>query len=345
MRIAIVTHTTPNIPSKDGLSLILFYLLKQLGEAHTISVIPLDKTSDVQAELNRAMDQQAVLYFHGLDALKHLPDVAHYPRVVAGMIDTPSLKFAELAAHESGTLAKRRFLKQQATWAVFEQTHLSKVNHIIVGTDADRNALIKEVGAKPFINVIPNGVDADYYSPTNEAEKEHHLVFCGMLEQPVHAQAVTQFIKEVWPLIKKQHSNLKWLIVGKDPSKQLVSLAKKDSSLVLTGFVPEVRDFLQHAQLFVSPLHIRSGMRNTVLEAMACALPVVAYADACGGLEASPIRKVSTPADFTQAISTLLNDESLRLQVGALSRKFVMQHHNWATQAQLYERVFSQAER
>lgn len=344
MHITVFTHTTPNLPNKDGMSLILFHLLRALDTIHTFHVVALDQQPDVKAELNKALDQQSVVYLHGPDTLHILPDIKQYPRLVVGLIDTQSLKYQELARHETSTLARRRWLKQAASWATFEQEHLTQVNNIIVGSEADRQALVKQLSAKPFITVIQNGVDADYFSPDPEANKDLDLIFSGVMDQPSNVQAVIHFAKAVWPLIHKQISQARLLLVGKEPAKKMLSLAKKDPSILVTGFVPEVRDFLRHAAVFVSPLHLRSGIRNTVLEAMACGLPVVSYADACGGLEASPIRKVSTTQDFADAVTQFLRDATLRLQVGALSRKYITQHHSWANQAKHYERIFIQAQ-
>ena len=167
------------------------------------------------------------------------------------------------------------------------------------------------------------------------------MIYSGVMDQPSRIQAVVQFAKEVWPLVRTQCGSSRFLIVGKDPGKQIVKLAKQDPSIVVTGFVPEVRDWLRQAAVYVSPLHLRFGMRNTMLEAMACGLPVVGYAEACVGLETSPIRKVSTPRDFADTTVQLLHDEALRLQVGSLSRKYIEQHHAWSTQAKLYEQIFN----
>lgn len=341
MNITVFTHTTPNLPSKDGLSLILFYLLQELKPHHTIAVVALDQHPDIAVELNRAIDQQAVIYLHGPEAVQLVPQIKHYPRLVVGLIDAQSLKYEELSQKVGSTLQKRRWLKQALWWKNFEQEVLSQVNHIIVGGEVDRQAIVRNVSAKPFISAIPNGVDSDYFSPDPQATKELDIIFSGVMDQPSRIQAVVQFAKEVWSLIQAQSPSSRWLIVGKEPAKPILKLGQKNPSIVVTGFVPEVRDFLRHAAVFVSPLHLRFGMRNTMLEAMACGLPVVAYAEACTGLETSPIRKVSTPQDFADTTIQLLRDEALRLQVGSLSRKYIVQHHAWSVQAKLYEQIFS----
>lgn len=350
MNILVITHTTPNLPNKDGITLILYYLLQQLNHQHTFTILARDQYSDtasfVQA-IHQAADQAEVSYVHGPEVLDILPQLTLLPHLVVGVIDTQSYKYAQLAEHETSTLAKRQWLKQQHHWQQFEHDHLSTVPAIIVGTPADRSALLQHVGSRPFISVIANGVDSDYFAPDATVSKEPAIIFSGLLDQPSHIQAIVQFAKTVWPLLKKNQptvtESLQWYVVGKDPDKKIMQLVKKDPHIIVTGFVPEVKQFLIRCQVFVSPLHLRSGIRNTVLEAMACGLPVVAYSDACTGLEHSPIRKVTTPTDFANTTIQLLSDANQSATVGAACRKYVVQHHHWSQQAQLYATLFTQA--
>src|SRR3989338_10258383 len=148
VNITVFTHTTPNVPSKDGIALILYYIVRELGTTHTFHIVALDQSPDITAELNKALDQQAVIYLHSPEAAKLVPQVVHYPRLVVGLIDAQSLKYQELAQKIPGTLAKRRWTKQAAWWSEFEQTQLSQVNHIIVGGENDRQAIFRHVSAK-----------------------------------------------------------------------------------------------------------------------------------------------------------------------------------------------------
>ncbi len=347
MNILVATHTTPNTPSKDGMSLILYYINQTLQEKHTLTFICADQfenTQDFLKNIQEQVDSHDVIYLHGPDVLTILPELSDTQNLLVGLIDTQSYKYQQLAEAETSTLQKHKWKKQQAYWENFEQQELSKVNHIIVGSDADKDALMKHVSGKPFISVIPNGVDSAYFAPDETIQKEHAIIFSGVLDQATHVQSITHFAKNIWPLITKaaEYKKPKWYIVGKQPPKKILNLQKKDEHIVVTGFVPEVRDFLIRSKVFVSPLHSRSGVRNTILEALACALPVVAFADTCSGLEASPIRKVHTDTDFANTINHLLNDPEQLADVGHASRKYVQLHHNWELQARKYEQILEQ---
>lgn len=347
MNILVVTHTTPNTPSKDGMSLILYHIQPYLEKDHVLTFLCADQfenTSDFLKTIREHTDTHDVVYLHGPEVLNILPNLSAIHTVVVGLIDTQSYKYQQLAEAEVSTIQKRKWKKQQAYWEQFEQQELSNVNQIIVGSDADRDALMKHMSGKPYVSVIANGVDSGYFSPDAEIAKEHAIIFSGVLDQATHVQSITHFAKNIWPLITKaaEHYTPKWYIVGKQPPKKILQLQKKDERIIVTGFVPEVRDFLIRSKVFVSPIHLRSGIRNTVLEALACGLPVVAFADACRGLEASPIRKVHTDSDFANTVNHLLNEPDQLADVGHASRKYVQLHHNWEQQAKKYEQILEQ---
>ncbi|MDP3970220.1 MAG: glycosyltransferase family 4 protein [bacterium] len=348
MKLLIITHTTPNTPTKDGMALILYYIKDYLEKAHSIDIIAQDQFETIEAftkELEPIIDEYDVIYLHGPNSLKLLPHFRHDRNIVAGVIDVQSYKYSQLAERESSTLQKRKWLKQQKYWEDFEKENLANVSHIIVGTEADYNAIKKTAGSKPFVTAIPNGVDNEYFQPDASIEKEHAIIFSGMLDQASHTQSILYFYKNIWPKIIDHDATApkKWYIVGRDPSKKIMQLHKKDKRIIVTGFVPEVKEFLLRCKVFVSPLHMRSGIKNTVLEALACGLPVVGFRDACTGLEASPIRKVATDLDFSNTVKKLLEDDAECARVGDQSRKYIIQHHNWEEHSRTYEKVFTQA--
>ena len=65
------------------------------------------------------------------------------------------------------------------------------------------------------------------------------------------------------------------VICGSRPSRAVRALAAR-AGVIVTGRVPDVRPYLEAAEVFVAPLRIARGIQNKVLEAMAMGLPVVA---------------------------------------------------------------------
>jgi glycosyltransferase involved in cell wall biosynthesis len=85
----------------------------------------------------------------------------------------------------------------------------------------------------------------------------------------------------------------------------------------VTGVVDDLRPYLQSATLAVAPIRYGTGIQNKVLEAMACATPVVASHQAVSALQVAPgedLIVADQPREFARAILELLNDPERRLR-------------------------------
>ncbi|MCK7493573.1 MAG: GNAT family N-acetyltransferase [Comamonadaceae bacterium] len=92
-----------------------------------------------------------------------------------------------------------------------------------------------------------------------------------------------------------------------------VQRAGRRRACVVTGTVPDVRPYLQHAAVVVAPLRLARGIQNKVLEAMAMARPVVASR----GLRA----RRSTAEPRREICSPPTTPTTSCAQVGALLRR------------------------
>lgn len=99
------------------------------------------------------------------------------------------------------------------------------------------------------------------------------------------------------------------------------------------------------ADIFVCPSR-QEAFSNTVLEAMACGTPAVAFP--VGGIpdmiehqEHGWLAKTADPDSLAQGISTLLNDETLRLSMGAKAREKVVQQYDSQRIAEEYIKLYT----
>ena len=74
--------------------------------------------------------------------------------------------------------------------------------------------------------------------------------------------------------------------VGGNPSPALLACAS--DAITITGRVPDIRPYFEHALIFVSPLRLGAGIKNKVLEALAMGAAVVATPLSCDGIPVVP---------------------------------------------------------
>jgi glycosyltransferase involved in cell wall biosynthesis len=101
---------------------------------------------------------------------------------------------------------------------------------------------------------------------------------------------------------------------------------------VVSGTVPDVRPYLQHAAVVVAPLRLARGVQNKVLEAMAMGLPVVASRECSTAIDAVPERDfltAGTVPEYVSQIEALLREPARSAAIGTAARRQVLARYSW----------------
>jgi glycosyltransferase involved in cell wall biosynthesis len=201
---------------------------------------------------------------------------------------------------------------------------------ILTTSDVDRAGLAPHVDGTP-IRVIPNGVDTAFFTPDDRiAIEPGRLVFTGAIDYHPNTDGVLYFCAEIFPRIRASWPETSLAVVGKDPPPAVRGLAGE--RLQVTGTVPDVRPWLQTAEVVVVPLRVGGGTRLKILEALATGRAVVSTSLGCEGLEVTPgedILLADTPAAFAEATLRCLRDPALRARLGAAGRALVERRYQW----------------
>jgi glycosyltransferase involved in cell wall biosynthesis len=151
------------------------------------------------------------------------------------------------------------------------------------------------------------------------------------MDYRANVDAVCWLAAEAWPAVRAALPEARFLVVGRGPAPAVRALHGRDG-IIVTGAVADVRPYLRAATACVVPLRVARGIQNKVLEAMACAQPVVVSPAVRACLEAATGDEVVTAADgpgFSRALVDLARDEARRTALGRAARAFVERHHQW----------------
>ena len=200
---------------------------------------------------------------------------------------------------------------------------------------------------------MSNGVDTEFFSPVEgELPKDVvgefgglesgpakgeilQLVFTGVLDYRPNVEGLIWFCSEVLPELEKQQK-FSLEIVGRRVSPGVQKLDEIDQVTVV-GEVPDVRPFLRKADISISPLKLARGIQNKVLEAMACALPVVLTSQSAEGINAesgTDFFVADSVPEWCRAISELSQNANARHRMGNSARKLVVDHYGWTPKLQ-----------
>lgn len=182
---------------------------------------------------------------------------------------------------------------------------------------------------------VSNGVDADFFSPDAAlpnpfAAGQRAVVFTGAMDYWPNVDAAVWFATEALPLLRQRHPDVVFYIVGRDPAPKVQALA--GPQVVVTGTVPDVRPYLEHAAAVVAPLRVARGIQNKILEAMAMQQPVVTVsscAEAIGATEGQGLYRADTAEGFVHTVDSLLGSPQTANPVGEKARRYVLDHFSW----------------
>jgi glycosyltransferase involved in cell wall biosynthesis len=214
---------------------------------------------------------------------------------------------------------------------------------VVSQEDADALAALDPTLA---LEVIPNGVDSERFAPKPEVEPETgHIVFTGAMGWAANVTAARSLALEILPRVRARRPDAHLSLVGREPRPEVLALDRVEGVHV-TGEVPDVRPWLWRAQVYACPMASGTGIKNKLLEALACASPCVATPLSCQGTELRDERELLVAADphaTADAIVRLLEDDALRTRVARAGREYVVASHSWVSVARAFERVYAEA--
>lgn len=203
-------------------------------------------------------------------------------------------------------------------------------DRIAVVSDADRAEVERSVPGLP-ISAVPNGVDAEWFTPWREPSEAHVMVFTGVMDWLPNVDGISFFVREVLPRIKRRIPLAELWVVGRNPSPSLVRRLEGDG-VRFTGTVDDVRPYLGRARLVVVPLRIGGGTRLKILEAWAMAKAVLSTSIGAEGLptvDGGNIALADTAEQMAEGAVALLTDADLAARLGVAGRGVVEARFGW----------------
>ncbi len=219
---------------------------------------------------------------------------------------------------------------------------MKKVDKIICVNEMDSKVLSTYIQPEK-IEIIPHGVDVEFFSPNSEIEPEKDTIgFFGYYKHYPNVDAVLYFSREIFPKIKREHPSLKFLIIGRNPPKEVRNL-EKIKGITVTGYVDDLKSHLQRCEVIVSPIRLGMGMRVKILEAMSMGKPIVATSLSCEGFKAVDgvhLIKANEPQTFAESVSYLLENPEMAKKLGSNARKLAVSEYNYKKIGNILENLY-----
>lgn len=293
---------------------------------------------EMKAKVSRLADMQRYDIVHVvLQRMMPYVDNIDNEKLVLDQIDALSLNMKRRASAESNLFKKIVFYYEYINMKKYEQNSRRKYRACLVTSEVDKRVLEDE-----RIQVVPNGVDTVNFHPQGIA-KDIDFIFTGNMSYFPNEDAATCFCRQILPEMRATHPAVVTYIVGIKPSRQVQDLADRED-VVVTGYVEDIRWYLNRARIFVAPLRSGSGIQNKILEAMACGLPVVttSYGNAgIGAVDGKHLLIADDPLTFARHLRLLLGDAPRRHTLGQQARQLAETSFSWAIRTHRLETVYN----
>ncbi len=251
------------------------------------------------------------------------------PDVLYTMTAVPNIwgRIFAAATTDSTVIASWRRTQEQQ----FESILWRLTDRLVCNANSLRAHVIKRHGVNPkIVDVVPNGVDADYFTPDLSCrDPRPTVVFIGRLVW----QKDPFLLIEAFRLLRKLVSNARLILIGQGYLNSIVHQKVAASGLSehieLIPGASDIRPFLRQGWLFVLP-SVSEGFPNVIIEAMSCGLPVVATS--VGGIPEIIEQGVNgllvqrrSPELIAQAMARILLDDETRNLMGRRAREIAIE--------------------
>lgn len=150
--------------------------------------------------------------------------------------------------------------------------------------------------------------------------------------------------------LKEENRRIWFVLSGVGPDEKLLErlLARKrlTDQVRMLGYTPhhQARRVYALADVFCVPSY-GEGFPNTILEAMACKIPVIStrvvgVRDVFGDTPAVRLVDARNPIGLAQALASVLNDKEYQRVAGEAGRKLVLERYRWHRVIGEYLRIY-----
>ena len=252
------------------------------------------------------------------------------PRAVVDVIDCNPLEFWRGVLGYRELRQRYRALREMpvATWFA-RRTVRSYAATVCVG-EADARWL-RRIGSRDTVHVVPNGVDSPALESVPAEADVPTLSFTGALDYQPNIEAVLFAADAIWPRIHAAMPEARFVVAGRHPVPAVRALSGT-ANVEVAANVPDMVEVLGRSWVSIAPMRSGVGIKNKVLEAWACARPVVMSELATNGLIVPPDHAslVCRGADaMADAVLRLFSSARERERLGQCARENVRQNFTW----------------
>ncbi len=229
-----------------------------------------------------------------------------WPRSVLDLDDVPSTY--ERTVWQNGVGLKKKLKAGFQMQLLRRREHFwrARFSTISVCSEADREYL----GGGEHIHVIPNGFQRPTQEPAHQPVDPPRIGFIGLYSYPPNLEGMKWFMRDCWPLIKKEVPNARLRLVGKDTDGPLKPNVPDVDAL---GYAADPTAEIASWSAMIVPILHGAGTRVKIADAFSRKCPLVSTGLGAYGYDVQSGRELmlaDRAPEFAAACVLLIRDRS-----------------------------------
>lgn len=300
-----------------------------------------DRRMSAAVEKARAAGLVAEIAFSSSMA-QYIEFKSNAPRIV-DLCDADSAKWLEYAKRKAWPMGAV-YAREGRILARAESAIVNWADAAFAISEEEADLLGSRDDALKDVRWFCNGVDISYFTPgAAKACGNCTAVFVGAMDYWANIDAVSWFVREIWPAVRDGAPRATFTIVGSNPAREIEKMNGVDG-VTVTGRVADVRPYIEGAALVVAPMRIARGVQNKVLEAMAMGKAVVSTPAGLEGIDAQIGVEAIVAAShdgFAREVIRLAGDQQAAADIGAAARRRILADYQWPQQLARLDEVLN----
>ena len=297
---------------------------------------PYAASDEDRAVLSELINEHDVVWIHTIRTANWFR-LYRWPHSVLDADDLQSRTHRSVALVSGNPATRLINLRRSWIWRRHERHFEHRFDVLTVCSEDDRRYL----GMEERTHVIPNGSHPVAVHPRISTEPPR-IGFIGNCEFMPNVEGLKWFIRDVWPVIKRQMPHVQLRLVGRGSEAMLTTL---DPEVVGLGWLEDPGNEIATWSAMIVPIRVGGGTRVKVAEGFARKCPVVATALGAFGYavhNGEEILLADRASDFASSCLALLKDPQLGMDISDRAHKQFLKQWTWSSCEQTIGAVLQQ---
>lgn len=200
---------------------------------------------------------------------------------------------------------------------------------IVAFTEEDAKVVTRAC-PREKVSIIPIAVNSSSYKTNEPYKKDIDILFVGHMLHFPNEDGLKYFIRDIFPLIKKELPKVNFKIIGSNIKDIHLNL-KNSEGIEVIGEVEDVLPYLLRSKVMVVPIRLGAGIKVKILESMAAGVAVVATQKAAKGLKSKDAKDLlvgNGPLDFAKKVTMLLRNDFMRQELTKNAQELIQDQYD-----------------